>query len=73
MPNHRAKKKGPDLAVWACKSTVRGGGGDNQCKNTSSIDAQFQYSGAMLRCTISCGENLTKIDVFACLGYEYYA
>jgi hypothetical protein len=28
--SRRPKKKGPDLAVWACKSTLRGGGGDNQ-------------------------------------------
>ena len=58
------KKKGPDLAVWACKSTLRGGGGDNQCKNTGTcrsfcINAMIQYNGAMLRCTIFCGENST--------------
>jgi len=26
-----AKKKGPNLAVWACKSILREDGGDNQC------------------------------------------
>jgi hypothetical protein len=69
------KKKGPDLAVWAYKSTLRG------VEETTSAKIQNRYglflyccddfsiAGAMLRCTIS----VAKIRHFQRFGYKSFA